>query len=102
MFGKFGDMMGKLQEMKQKTEEIKLKLDNTILNVEGAGGDIKISLTGNKEIKSISISPALQHGNKEEFEEQLVVALNRALQKAQEVNDNEMKQVASGMLPGLG
>lgn len=102
MFGKFGDMMGKLQEMKQKTEEIKLKLDNTILNVEGAGGDIKISLTGNKEIKSISISPALQHSNKEEFEEQLVVTLNRALQKAQEVNDNEMKQVASGMLPGLG
>jgi DNA-binding YbaB/EbfC family protein len=102
MFGKFGDMMGKLQEMKQKTEEIKLKLDNTILNIEGAGGDIKISLTGNKEIKSISISPALQHGNKEEFEEQLVVTLNRALQKAQEVNDNEMKQVASGMLPGLG
>jgi DNA-binding YbaB/EbfC family protein len=102
MFGKFGDMMGKLQEMKQKTEEIKLKLDNTILNVEGAGGDIKISLTGNKEIKSISISPALQHGNKEEFEEQLVVTLNRALQKAQVVNDNEMKQVASGMLPGLG
>jgi DNA-binding YbaB/EbfC family protein len=102
MFGKFGDMMGKLQEMKQKTEEIKLKLDNTILNIEGAGGDIKISLTGNKEIKSISISPALQHANKEEFEEQLVVTLNRALQKAQEVNDNEMKQVASGMLPGLG
>lgn len=102
MFGKFGDMMGKLQEMKQKTEEIKLKLDNTILNVEGAGGDIKISLTGNKEIKSISISPALQHGNKEELEEHLIVALNMALQKAQEVNDNEMKQVASGMLPGLG
>lgn len=102
MFGKFGDMMGKLQEMKQKTEEIKLKLDNTILNVEGAGGDIKISLTGNKEIKSISISSALQHGNKEEFEEQLVVTLNKALQKAQDVNENEMKQVASGMLPGLG
>ncbi len=102
MFGKFGDMMGKLQEMKQKTEEIKLKLDNTILNIEGAGGDIKISLTGNKEIKSITISPALQHGNKEEFEEQLVVTLNRALNKAQEVNDNEMKQAASGMLPGLG
>ena len=102
MFGKFGDMMGKLQEMKQKTEEIKLKLDNTILNVEGAGGDIKISLTGNKEIKSISISSALQHGNKEELEVHLVLALNMALQKAQEVNDNEMKQVASGMLPGLG
>lgn len=102
MFGKFGDMMGKLQEMKQKADEIKLKLDNTTLTVEGAGGDIKITITGNRDIKSIVISDALQHGNKEELEEQLTVTLNRAIKKANEVNDNEMKQVASGMLPGLG
>jgi DNA-binding protein YbaB len=51
MFGKLGDMMGKLQEMKQKADEIKLKLDSTIINVEGAGGDIKITITGNREIK---------------------------------------------------
>jgi hypothetical protein len=102
MFGKFGDMMGKLQEMKQKADEIKLKLDNTTLTVEGAGGDIKITITGNRDIKSLVISDALQHGNKEELEEQLTVTLNRAIKKANEVNDNEMKQVASGMLPGLG
>lgn len=102
MFGKLGDMMGKLQEMKQKADEIKLKLDNTTLTVEGAGGDIKITITGNRDIKSLVISDALQHGNKEELEEQLTVTLNRAIKKANEVNDNEMKQVASGMLPGLG
>lgn len=101
MFGKFGDMMGKLQEMKQKADEIKLKLDNTIIDVEGAGGDIKISITGNREIKSLSISPALQHGDKDELEEQLTVALNKALLKANELNENEMKKAASGMLPGM-
>ena len=101
MFGKLGDMMGKLQEMKQKTDEIKLKLDSTVINVEGAGGDIKITITGNREIKSLTISAALQHGNKEELEEQLTVTLNKALLKANELNDNEMKSVASGMLPGM-
>jgi DNA-binding YbaB/EbfC family protein len=101
MFGKLGDMMGKLQEMKQKADEIKLKLDNTIIDVEGAGGDIKISITGNREIKSLSISPALQHGDKDELEEQLTVALNKALIKANELNENEMKKAASGMLPGM-
>lgn len=93
--------MGKLQEMKQKADEIKLKLDNTIIDVEGAGGDIKISITGNREIKSLSISPALQHGDKDELEEQLTVALNKALIKANELNENEMKKAASGMLPGM-
>ena len=101
MLGKFGDMMGKLQEMKQKADDIKLKLDSTIIQVEGAGGDIKISITGNREIRSLTIAPALQHGDKEELEEQLLVTLNKALFKANETNENEMKQVASGMLPGM-
>ncbi len=101
MFGKLGNMMGKLQEMKQKADEIKLKLNDTVLNVEGAGGDIKIEINGNREIKSIHIAPSLQHANKEELEEQLVVAINLAISKASEVNDNELKQVASGMIPGF-
>jgi DNA-binding YbaB/EbfC family protein len=101
MFGKLGDMMGKLQEMKQKADDIKIKLDDIIINVEGAGGDIKIAITGNREIKSLTIAPALQHGDKEELEDQLVVTLNKALFKANETNENEMKQVAGGMLKGM-
>lgn len=101
MFGKMGDMMGKLQEMKRVADEIKVKLDNTLLTVEGAGGDIKITITGNREIKSLSIAPALQHGDKEELEEQLTVTLNKALFKANEVHEAEMKKVAGSMLPGL-
>ena len=101
MFEKFGDMMGKLQEIKQKADDIKIKLDDIIINVEGAGGDIKITITGNREIKSLTIAPALQHGDKEELEDQLVVTLNKALFKANETNENEMKQVAGGMLKGM-
>jgi len=101
MLGNIGDMMGKLNEMKQKSEEIKLKLDATIIEVEGAGGDIKISITGNREIKNLNIAPALQHGDKDELEEQLTVTINKALSKANEVNEQEMKAVASGMLPGF-
>ncbi len=101
MFGKFGDMMNKLQEMKRKADEIKQKLDKSIITIEGAGGDINITITGNREIKSINISASLQHGNKEELEEQLTVTLNKAIIKANELNENEMKQVANGMLPGL-
>jgi DNA-binding protein YbaB len=101
MLGDLGDMMGKLNGMKQKAEEIKLKLDTMILDVEGAGGDIKISITGNREIKNLIIASALQHGDKEELEEQLTVTINKAILKASELNDQEMKSVASGMLPGF-
>ena len=94
-------MMGKLQEMKQKADEIKAQLDAVVLTSEGAGGDIKIEITGNRRIRSVVIASALQHGDKQELEEQLTVALNRAIEAADKVNEEEMKKAASGMLPGL-
>ncbi len=96
-----GDMLGKLQEMKQKADEIKNKLDHTTLNTEGAGGDIKIEITGNRKIKNIKIAPALQHGSTEELEEQLTVALNKAIEAADKLNEEEMKKAAGGLLPGM-
>jgi nucleoid-associated protein EbfC len=101
MFGKMGDMMSKLQEAKKLAEEIKLRLDNTTLQEEAAGGDIKIEITGNRRIKSISIAPALQHGDKKMLEEQLLSALNRAIETADKVNAEEMKKAAGGLMPGL-
>ena len=41
----------------------------------------------------------MQFGDKEELEEQICVALNRAVEKAEQVHENEMKAVAGGMLP---
>jgi DNA-binding protein YbaB len=101
MFGKLGDMMGKLQEMKQKAEEVKARLAEKSVKVEGAGGDIKIEISGDRKIKNLEIAAALQHGNKEELEEQLTVTLNKAIAEADKLNEEEMKQAASGLIPGL-
>jgi nucleoid-associated protein EbfC len=43
----------------------------------------------------------LQHGDKEELEEQLIVSINKAIEKADAINESEMKKAASGLLPGL-
>lgn len=101
MFGKMGDMMGKLQEMKKKADEMKIKLDNTVLLVEGAGGDIRIEITGNRKINSITVSPALQHGDKTILEKELLNTMNKALEQANTINEDEMKKAASGLLPGM-
>lgn len=101
MFGKMGDMMGKLQEMKQRADEAKEKLDHATININGAGGDIKIEITGNRKIKNITIDAALQHGDKEELEEQLLVTLNKAIEAADRMNEEEMKNAAGGLLPGM-
>ena len=101
MFGKLGDMMGKLQEMKQQADAVKSKLQQVLLHAEAAGGDIRIEINGNREIKHVHIAPALQHGDAEELQDQLVVALNRAIKLADEAHEKEMRTVAAGMLPGM-
>jgi DNA-binding YbaB/EbfC family protein len=95
----FGNMLEQIQMMKMKMEEVKESLELKQITTEAAGGDIKVVINGNKKIKSISISPSLQFGDKEELEEQLTVAMNRAIEMAEQLYENEMKSVAGGMLP---
>jgi nucleoid-associated protein EbfC len=101
MFGKLGDMMGKLQEMKQKAEEVKNRLEATELYSESAGGDIKVTITGSRKVKRIEVAPGLQHGDKVKFEEQLAAAVNKAIEAADKMNEEEMKKAAGGLLPGV-
>jgi nucleoid-associated protein EbfC len=95
------DMMGKLQEMQQRMEETKRRLDAINVEAEAGNGAVKITVTANRTVKNISINEELHKGDKEELEDLLVVAMNRALAEAERVNENEMRNAASGMLPGF-
>jgi nucleoid-associated protein EbfC len=101
MLGKMGDMMSKLQEMKRKTDEAKQKLDELVCIGESAGGDIKVRANGNRKILSVYIAPAIQHGENEQLEDLICVAINRALNQAEKEWEKEMQQAAGGLLPGM-
>jgi hypothetical protein len=98
----FGDMMGKLQEAQKQAEETKRRLDTVYLSEEGANGLIKITISGNREIKDIHIDDSLMQ-DAEELSDHLVNTLNKAIKKASEMNEREMQATASGMLnmPGM-
>lgn len=99
MFG--GDMFGKLQEMQQKAEESKKKLDQISVQGEAGGNLVIVELTGNKTMKSLTINTELSQMDKEDLEDLLTVAFNRALEAAEEVNQKEMQSSAKGLFPGL-
>jgi hypothetical protein len=98
-----GDLFSKLQEAQQKMQEGKQKLANVIIDGEAGDGAVKVTVTGNREIKTISVDDSLlAPERKEELEDLLITALNRALQNAEKQYEEEMKGVAGGMLGGLG
>ena len=99
----FGDLFGKLQEAQQKMQEGKERLANITVDGEAGEGAVKVTVTGNREVKSITIGEQLLSAdNKEELEDLLITALNRALKNAENAWEAEMKGVAGGMLGGLG
>lgn len=96
-------MFDKLMQAQQKAEEVKKRLDSISVFGEVESGKIKVTATANKEIKEISIDPAfLSTAEKEEVEELLVIAINKALTQADQVSQSEMQAVTNDMLGGLG
>jgi len=96
-------MFDKLMQAQQQAEEIKKRLDNIEVSGQAEAGKIKVTATGNKKIKTISIDPdLLKTAEGEELEELLVTALNRALEAAENTSQSEMQAAAQNMLGGLG
>ncbi|MDQ1151617.1 YbaB/EbfC family nucleoid-associated protein [Sphingobacterium zeae] len=96
-------MFDKLFEAQQKAEEIKKRLDSISVSGEVEGGLIRVTATANKEIKEVIIDPVfLSNADKEELEELLVVALNKALVQAENISQAEMQAASKDMLGGLG
>ncbi len=94
------DMFGKLQNMQAQMQESQKKLNEILVEAEQADGKIKVVCTAAKNVKDISIDEAiLKSSDKEEIEDLLVLALNEALQKAEEIASKEMSSFGSDMLP---
>jgi DNA-binding YbaB/EbfC family protein len=99
----FGDLLNKFQEAQQKMLEGKQKLANVTVDGESGEGAVKVSVTGNREVKTISIdNQLLSPERKEELEDLLVIALNRALENAEKLWEEEMKGMAGNVLGGMG
>jgi DNA-binding YbaB/EbfC family protein len=96
----FGDLFGKLQEAQEKMKDSKGRL--ALITVAGEAGGVKVTVTGNREVKSVDIEERLlEKDNKEELEDLVITAMNRALKNAEEAWEAEMKGVAGGMMGGL-
>lgn len=98
----FGGMMGKLQEMKQKSEEVKARLETISVQGEAEQGKVVVQASASRKIQSITIATGLiEQGDKEQIEELCLLAVNRALEKAEKIAEAEMAGVAKGFLPGM-
>ena len=104
MFGDLSGMMDKLKKAQEEVENTKVRLDSVLVDEVSSDGKIKVTLTANRKIRSISIDDSLLN-DAEELEDYLIITLNKAIEKASKINETEMAVAAkSGMpnIPGMG
>ena len=96
-------MMGKLKETQNKIEETKKRLDTVLVDEQSTDGLLKVTITANRKIKSITIADELLE-DKEQLEDYMILVINNAIEKATQVNEAELDAVAKmdmPMLPGM-
>ena len=100
MFGDISGMMGKIKDAQKKVEETKKRLDTVLVDESSSDNKIKITLTANRKIKSISIDESLL-SDAEELEDYLIITLNKAIEKASKINEHEMAVAAKSGMPNI-
>lgn len=100
MFGDIMGMMGKLKETQAKVEETKERLNTVYIDEQSNDGLLKVSISANREIKSLEIDESLLE-DKEQLEDYLILTLNKAISRATTVHETEIGAVAKEGMPNI-
>ncbi|HOZ75032.1 MAG TPA: YbaB/EbfC family nucleoid-associated protein [Flavobacterium sp.] len=100
MFGDLMGMMGKLQETQRKVAETKKRLDTVLIDEQSSDGLLKVTVTANRQVKSITIDDSLLE-DKEQLEDYLLLVMNKAIQRATQINEAELAAAAKDGLPNI-
>ena len=97
-------LMRQAQRMQQEVARVQEEVGNTDFEA-SVGGGVKVVVNGNKEFKSIEISPAAVDPDDVEMLQDLILsAVNEAVRLANETMEKEMSKVTGGLgnLGGFG
>lgn len=100
MFGDMMGMLGKLKETQEKVKATKERLNTVIVEEQSPDNLLKVSITANRTIKTIELDDSLL-SDKEQLEDYLILTLNKAIEKATTINENELAAVAKEGMPNI-
>ena len=100
MKGGMQGMMKQVQKMQAEMEKVQNELENKVVTEESGGGMVKATANGKKGLISIEIdNEIIESGDKEMIEDLIVAAVNKALDSAGKMAEDEMGNVTKGMIP---
>ncbi len=100
MKGNMAGMMKQIQKMQAEMEKTQAELANKTVTSESGGGMVKATCNGQKELIALEIDEEIaKSGDKEMMEDLIVAAVNKALEAAGKMAEEELGNVTKGMIP---
>lgn len=98
-----GSVIKKAQQMQEEMERIQSEIEEKTVEATAGGGMIEVKANGKKKILSIKIKPdVVDPEDVETLEDLVMVAVNDAIKKADEMMTEGMSAVTGGInIPGL-
>jgi nucleoid-associated protein EbfC len=91
-------MMQQLQRLQQQMAEAQEKLAQETVVATSGGGAIKVTMTGDQKCQAVEIDPALlKDVDAEMLQDMMLTAVNLALDKSRELQENVMGPLAGGL-----
>jgi DNA-binding YbaB/EbfC family protein len=91
-------MMQQLQRLQQQMAEAQEHLAQETVTATAGGGAVKVVMTGNQKCQSVEIDPALlKEADAEMLQDLVLTAVNLALEKSRELQEQTMSPLAGGL-----
>ncbi len=94
------DMFSKMMDMQKKMNAAQEELEDKTVTAEAGGGMVKVTANGAQKITGIEIDPeAIDPDDLELLEDLIIAGVNKALEDASDMAQEEMRESMGGMLP---
>ena len=96
-------MMKQVQEMQAEMMKAQEQLKDEVVEASAGGGMVKVTMTGDMQLRGIEISPeAIDPDDPELLADMVMAATNEALRSAQALVESKVKGMIPPGLSGLG
>ena len=97
MKGSIGQLMKQAQQMQENMQKAQAELAAMQVTGEAGAGMVKVTMSGSREVRGISIDDSLVGEDREMLEDLLAAGFNDALRRVEALSQEKMSGMAGGM-----
>lgn len=95
--GGMGNIMKQAQAMQEKMQRMQEEITRLEVTGEAGAGLVKVTMTGNHNVRRVSIDDSLMQDDKDMLEDLIAAAINDAARRVEETSKEKMASVTGGM-----